>query len=249
MRAVKASKNAEVRYRKALETFIKKLTSDVGELITPILNRMELKFNADSDTGDLEVAFDNLRLRYAGIDQIARRMAYNFVEAVDKSNSEKFYQSVAQTNILSIDLRSVINSENLSETLNLKTRENVSLIKSIPSEYFKKLEHIVYNGVVIGKQPKSMIAAIKELGYSTTKRARLIARDQTSKLNAALNQERATKLGITEYVWRTAGDERVRDTHAKNNGKIFRYDDPPAATGHPSHDIQCRCVAQPIIKT
>ena len=43
--------------------------------------------------------------------------------------------------------------------------------------------------------------------------------------------------------WLTSDDERVRPSHREKVGKFFRWDDPPADTGHPGADIQCRCVA------
>lgn len=75
-------------------------------------------------------------------------------------------------------------------------------------------------------------------------RAKLIARDQTSKMNGAFNQARQTSLGIDRYVWQTSGDERVREEHQANDGQVFSWNDPPA-TGHPGEDINCRCVAVP----
>ena len=86
------------------------------------------------------------------------------------------------------------------------------------------------------------------LGKSTKKRAKLIARDQTQKVNAAVTQGRQSNLGVTEYIWRTSSDERVRESHKSKNGKRFRWDSPPADTGHPGQDIQCRCVAEPVIE-
>lgn len=56
----------------------------------------------------------------------------------------------------------------------------------------------------------------------------------------AAAQERST----THYIWRTRGDNKVRATHAANNGRIFSWDDPPV-TGHPGEDYGCRCWAQP----
>jgi GNAT superfamily N-acetyltransferase len=50
------------------------------------------------------------------------------------------------------------------------------------------------------------------------------------------------------YVWLTSGDERVRASHAANDGKIFDWDDPPP-TGHPGADYGCRCVAVPYADT
>jgi hypothetical protein len=48
----------------------------------------------------------------------------------------------------------------------------------------------------------------------------------------------------THYIWRTSGDDKVRSSHAANNGKIFAWDNPPE-TGHPGEDYNCRCWAEP----
>ncbi len=132
--------------------------------------------------------------------------------------------------------------------MKLKTRENVALIKSIPDEYFDKIERLVFESVIQGRtSSRSMIDEIREIGGVTQARARFIARDQTAKLNAALNRERNQALGIVEYIWRTSKDERVRDSHRSKEGKRYRWDDPPADTGHPGEDYQCRCTAVPVI--
>lgn len=54
----------------------------------------------------------------------------------------------------------------------------------------------------------------------------------------------------THYIWHTQGDDKVRASHAANNGKIFAWNNPPA-TGHPGKDYNCRCWAEnynPMIK-
>jgi len=48
----------------------------------------------------------------------------------------------------------------------------------------------------------------------------------------------------SRYIWRTQGDDRVRPSHAANEGRIFAWDDPPP-TGHPGEDFGCRCTAEP----
>ena len=47
------------------------------------------------------------------------------------------------------------------------------------------------------------------------------------------------------YRWRTAGDDKVRPSHAANEGRIFNWDYPPD-TGHPGEDYNCRCTAEPV---
>lgn len=64
----------------------------------------------------------------------------------------------------------------------------------------------------------------------------------TSAFDTALALSRTSEL----YVWRTTGDDRVRPSHRKNEGKIFRRDTPPP-TGHPGDDYNCRCRAEPYV--
>ena len=64
------------------------------------------------------------------------------------------------------------------------------------------------------------------------------------KQSAYSSEDEQREMGITHYVWRTQGDDKVRSSHAVNNGRIFAWDDPPA-TGHPGEDYNCRCVAEP----
>jgi SPP1 gp7 family putative phage head morphogenesis protein len=52
---------------------------------------------------------------------------------------------------------------------------------------------------------------------------------------------------ITQYIWRTQGDGKVRATHAANNGHVFSWNNSPE-TGHPSEDYNCRCYAEPYIR-
>ena len=61
-----------------------------------------------------------------------------------------------------------------------------------------------------------------------------------------LTELRQTSIGVTDYVWSTSGDERVRPEHAARNGKVYKWSEPPAG-GHPGEDIQCRCRAIPVL--
>lgn len=51
--------------------------------------------------------------------------------------------------------------------------------------------------------------------------------------------------GSTHYIWRTQEDDKVRTSHAANDGRLFAWDDRPD-TGHPGEDYNCRCWAEPV---
>lgn len=50
----------------------------------------------------------------------------------------------------------------------------------------------------------------------------------------------------THYVWGTLGDDKVRLSHAWNDGRLFAWSDPPE-TGQPCEDFNYGCRAEPYI--
>lgn len=211
-----------------------------------MLKQFESEYVNDAYAKTLEQAFENLRKSYLDIGLKAKSVSNSFVTNSDNANKSRFYK--AMENAVGVNLETIVQGEGLDDILVASTQENVALIRSIPEEYFKKIETLVYSSTTQGDTAGSMIKQIQKIGKTTTSRAKLIARDQSSKLNSVLSQQRQQNLGVEEYVWKTSGDERVRDNHRSKNGKTFRWDKPPKDTGHPGQDIQCRCVAQPIIK-
>lgn len=242
---MKNPKSPEVRYRNQLRSLVGSLKQEVETTIYPILKSYEHEYVQDAYATTLQQAFNRLRASYNNIGLQAQRAAEAFVGNVDNTQRQRFYK--AMENATGVNLNSIIQNEGLEDTLVGAVNENVNLIKSIPDEYFKKIETVVWQNTTRGLKSSSLIKEIQKINNTTEKRAKLIARDQTSKLNSNLNEKRQKNLGIEEYIWRTSEDGRVRDTHRHNNGKRFRWDSPPKETGHPGQDINCRCVAQPII--
>lgn len=122
---------------------------------------------------------------------------------------------------------------------------NVSLIRTVQERYFGQVSALAQESVAIGRRAEDFSALLQERGKVAEFNADRIARDQVSKLNAMITETRHRDLGIAFYFWRTSNDERVRETHEANNGERFSYDDPPAETGNPGDDVQCRCRAEP----
>lgn len=244
--AISPPKSNEVKYRKRLVKLSNKIQKSVVSRLIPLLVRLESSYIKDAPWySNIEKRINDLRNDFNNIGKFANVVSASFVKGVNSVNKERFYNSM--NTATGINTKKLIKDEDLEDVLFLRTKENVNLIKTIPEEYFAKLNNIVYEGVLQGNSAKSMITQIKDLGHSTTYRAKRIARDQASKLNASLTEERAQKLNVNTYIWRTAGDDRVRDTHRANNGKVFSFDNPPKATGNPSDDINCRCVAELIV--
>lgn len=176
----------------------------------------------------------------------AENIANGFVSRGDAQNHAEV--STNLKNQTGIDLSAYLrNSPNIVERVNELTVSNIQLIKSIRTQYLDKVQNAVMQAMVQGTLNKDLAEQIKKLGEDVESRAMLIARDQSSKLNAALTRARHEEAGIKKYMWSTSGDERVRASHAEKDGQIFEYTNPPADTGHPGHDVNCRCVQIPVL--
>lgn len=136
--------------------------------------------------------------------------------------------------------------------------QNTSLIKSVPTQYLSKVEQIVRSGVINGTASREIAKQVKDVSGVTDRRAKIIARDQVNKANGELTKYRQTDLGVEEYKWVTAHDERVRGnpagrfpsavpSHYARDGKVFEWGKPPEG-GHPGMAVLCRCFASPVFK-
>lgn len=123
----------------------------------------------------------------------------------------------------------------------------IDLIRTIPRNMHADLSRHMMSLDQNERYDRAKLRKLLHERYGVSRnRARVIARDQTSKLWGKLTEARQTKAGVIEYIWRTSRDDRVRPTHRENFGRIFRWSDPPMPTGHPGNDIICRCWAEPI---
>ncbi|URG13042.1 minor head protein [Stenotrophomonas phage B2] len=143
----------------------------------------------------------------------------------------------------------------LYDRLLATTRENVGLIKSIPAQYHERIEQTVMRSIQTGGTgSQALMEEIRKIGHSTEKRANLIAVDQASKLNTAMNDERLKAVGVRKFEWiHSGGGKEPRELHVHYHGQIFDMDDPPVIDertgerGLPGQLIKCRCRMKPIV--
>lgn len=156
----------------------------------------------------------------------------------------------AAKSALSVDLRGIVSKEDLTDYIDKAAQRNAALIKGMADDLVKNVRVAVVNSVIAGDSHTTLKKKLKEVLIVSDNRARLIARDQTGKLNSDLTKIRHQQAGIEEYEWRTSEDERVRPRHQAIDGNRYEYGEPTGAENGlpPGQPIQCRCVARGIIK-
>lgn len=168
----------------------------------------------------------------------------------NKSQFDKVNESVFGINLFA-------NEPFLTDQLKLFASQNAQYIRSMPVQELERVSDIVQRGLQEGKRFTDVAKEIQKSFGITDRKARLIARDQTAKLNGSLTKLRQQEIGVELYTWQTSGDERVRDSHRVMDGKTCKWSDPTvylkdgkwvkrptsATHNHPLVDINCRCAA------
>lgn len=129
----------------------------------------------------------------------------------------------------------------------------VGLIKSLPLEAASRAQRMAQEYVANGRRHEDLAKQILASSNVADSRAKCIARTEMAKANTMLTKSRAESIGVKYFIWRTAEDEIVRETHAELEGKMFSFDDPPYIEGEGAHlpgDIwNCRCYPEPVLET
>jgi len=139
--------------------------------------------------------------------------------------------------------------------LKAKVPENVALIRSIQQDYHKDVEGIVSRNFLKGRDLSTMADEIKERGGVSTRRAALIARDQSNKATAQMNAARQQELGLNWATWiHSSAGKEPRHTHVKAGREQWIFDtqagiDFGDSFGQvlPGEAINCRCHSRTII--
>ncbi|MCK5126818.1 MAG: minor capsid protein [candidate division Zixibacteria bacterium] len=169
---------------------------------------------------------------------LGESIARTFVTTADDVNEKRF-----GINILGDDVT-------LQEYIQASIYDNTNLITSIPAQYLGQVESIVMTNVRSGNRSSAIIKTLQQQYGVTKRRAKMIARDQTAKVNADLSRQRQTLAGFEYFQWQDSDDSRVRDRHESiaNNvtayGKgVYRWDNPPLSDKGvpiiPGSDYQC----------
>ena len=189
----------------------------------------------------------------------ASKQSAKLLDQVQKSN-KRAYQNKSNTIGLLLDLN--VAEKEVGDVARKLMNEQVALIRSIPLEAGLRAQKLAFESVVAGTRAapdQDTVAELqKQLGLSTEvaeSRALLIARTETARATASINQARAMAVGSNQYRWHNSGDGAVRHSHRIYKGKplqgrVFSWDEPPTLsdgmTGHPGTFPNCRCFAEPV---
>ena len=184
----------------------------------------------------------------------ARPLAEGMVKSANKASSPALHSSL-QALSGGMSLKTSVMNSPLQEIYKASVAENVSLIKSIASEYLQKVEGAVMRSITTGNGLQDLVPALEQYEGQTHRRAKNIALDQTRKAYNSINRGRMEALGVKKFMWHhSGGGAHPREDHVEMDGEIYRFDDLPVIDqrtgerGIPGQAPNCRCTMSPVME-
>lgn len=253
-RAVKPSYAAGISYNAELQRMLRELQNDIRTQLIPVIRTDEPEYAADSWSEDIASVFKRLIEKWSSslFGQWSQNIASKFVNRAADVGRRKFARSAPG---ISVNLYGEV--PEINDYLAAATRANVGLIESIPRQHLEKIEIMIMSQMRSGVRSGAITRQLVEQFGVTKSRAKFIARDQTSKINADITKKRQLNAGFEYFRWIESKDNRVRDRHRaiamRDVGYgpgVYKWSDLPLSDSgdriSPGVDYQCRCTASPL---
>lgn len=255
IRAVHANRGIEAAYRKRMQSLIDEMHNSIQYWLKAAYRktppRMAKLVEQAKDAAPVKSILQQLNeLSERWIkrfDEESDGIADLYLKKMFSTSDKSFTQSLKDAG-WAVDFKM---TPVMRDAFQSSLAENVGLIKSIPEKYLQQVQGVVTRSYSAGRDLESMVADLKALYPEASRRAVLIARDQSNKANAIVNRARSLELGITEAIWmHSGGGKEPRPDHVAANGKRYNIAEGCLISGEyiqPGEEINCRCTSRPVL--
>ena len=252
--------STQERYASRLHKLVIQMTNETKKEIKKLFKQQAVSDSAmDANIGSqARILLNYLQNRFIELfSKKSKVFANSMFNTVDVNSEVQLKHSLKKlTGGLSLNTGVV--PKGFEDIASATIAENVSLIKSIPQEYFKQITGAVMRSITEGKGVSDLIPEIQKYDGMTSRRAKNIALDQTRKAYNTINANRLQSLKVTHFEWlHSGGGVSPRESHMKIDGMTFSFanlESEQAAAGVPKQDRglpsippNCKCTIRPII--
>ena len=235
----------ESEYRRKMQALITSMQNSVLYYVSAAYRNA----NTERVAGvkKIEKVLDDLKNRWLGkFDEAAPQLAAGFVAKASKTLDLNMERQLRTRKFgihfeLTPEMRAIVHTEIV---------QNVSLIQSIPSQYFTEVEGLVMRSVEVGGDLKTLTDELHKRYGITLDRAAKIASDQNHKVNAVMSRVRQLEAGFTHAEWVHVPSKYPRHSHTEFSGKTYEIAKGALIDGEyiwPGQLIGCKCVSLPVL--
>lgn len=253
----------ELDYLKQLRQINREVRQDVNTNVIPVVRAYVAEYTRQPDG----TTTDSLKRTCDGwadvISNVLSRIVERWNTPLRRYQAEQIAQGFVKAAISDADKRQDVSvnlyagNDRISNYMTAAASQNAKLIQSIPQKYLDQVANIVEGNMRQGMRPTHIESQLVQQFGVSERRAKLIARDQHSKIQGDITKLRQEASGIKYFRWLDSHDQRVRHTHRVianadvGFGKgVYRWDQLPkdekGAPIYPGSPINCRCVAVPV---
>lgn len=255
------------RYVRSLERLVKQMATETnrqvtrffnGEIAEDFLEEQEALMMDASVSSQARILMNYLTRTFTKLfNSKAEKLAENMVGQTAKVSASNTHESLKELSG-GVSLKTSVVSEGQTEVAKALVSENVSLIKSIPQQYFVDVTGSVMRSITTGRGLQDLIPELKQYEGVCSRRAKNIALDQTRKAYTSITRQKLLDQNVTKFEWlHSGGSANPRESHEMLDGKIFDFKDidqqqaalgvPEKDRGYPGEPINCRCTLIPVV--
>lgn len=246
----KTSKLQEIEYYKQLEAIVSYINKKFNSIVMPVVSKKSVQKQIvitdayQTALGQIDAAFAKFKLN---VDEKITNKDINKIATTFVNKAVKRNKSLWQTKMSSVGISIKGKSSFCGEKDYIRSRidTNITLIKNLKSQYLEELSVELAYSYEQGRPSSQLAKEIEKRFGITSRRAKLIARNETKNTNSQLNKKQAMELGFGSPKWHTNMDGRERPEHAKHNGKEYEFGvglpDGKGGKEEPGDAINCRC--------
>ena len=158
LRPIHPRRSAEAAYRRILSALLKEMQIDVKS-VSIRFHFNETAFLHDSPSDDILEVLDSLKRAFERFSQKASTLVEELFYKEEERHRKRFDEAVNAA--IGIDLENVFSTEFMGrevirEAMNLRLRENVSLIKNISNEMTVRIERTLLTAFKEGVPPSTL---------------------------------------------------------------------------------------------
>ena len=254
----------QAKYRSELTVLVRKMMDETKKSVIKLFEgRTAKKFYVEQEqmaaldasiTSQAKQLAKQLTAKFEQLfSEKAPLMAQKMVENSGKMSNTGLKSSLKKISD-DFTLKNNLMTGGLREVTKAVVAENVSLIKSIASEYLSGVQETMMRSITTGGGLELLIPELEKHDGITHRRAKNIALDQTRKAYNAVNKGRMEAVGVKKFEWlHSGGGQHPREDHMAMSGNIYSFDDLPIINkktgerGIPGQAINCKCVMIPVI--
>ena len=251
LKEIRPNQGVEAAYRKQLDAMLQRMTADLLKRLKKSYRPVAEQIGMDDDPVVVLRSVMRMWARrwISDFDKMSTDIAEMFAKR-NQQNLDVAFRKRLKDAGFTVRFRP---TERMVSAYRAVVAENVNLIKSVPQQFLREVESMVWVSSMKGGTLHEVSTEIRKRYGVSARRAAFIATDQNAKARATFEEARRSELGIEEATWRHSNaGKHPRPTHVAMDGQRYKIKQgmwDPAIQKYtwPGVEPRCRCTSRAIL--